>query len=96
MRRFATAAAVILLATASAASAQTGLSGGTMTASPNLMFGQNWNMPQDLASMEATQAGRPQRHLSNRDADLARRAARQAQFNRNFPGTPIRVSQIGR
>jgi hypothetical protein len=54
---------------------------------PNgVVFGQNWNLPQDFSAMQRMQATQG----SGSAADRAARAARQAQFNRNFPGTPIR------
>ena len=61
---------------------------------PNgVMFGQSWNLPQDFQNLELTQRARMASGLaqgSGTAAERATRAARQAQFNRSFPGTPIR------
>lgn len=79
MRRIAFAVALLIAGFAGAASAQ-GIS-------PNgVVYGQSWNQPQDLTSATAMQATQG----SGTAADRAARAARQAQFNQNFPGTPIR------
>lgn len=100
MRRFAPIAAAALIAavtslaagTAAAQSSAPGLvSGTTLSTTHAQTFGQSWNLPQDFSSMTGSQ---PRPILSGRDADLARRAARQAQFNRNFPGTPIRAELL--
>ena len=57
---------------------------------PNgVTFGQSWSLPQDFSSLEMTQRPRTAQG-SGTAAERAARAARQAQFNRNFPGTPIR------
>ena len=57
---------------------------------PNgVTFGQGWNLPQDFSALELTQRPRAAQG-SGTAAERAARAARQAQFNRNFPGTPIR------
>ena len=57
---------------------------------PNgVMFGQSWNLPQDFQNLELTQRPRLAQG-SGTAAERATRAARQAQFNRSFPGTPIR------
>ena len=82
MRRFTIATAALLIAGfagAGAASAQ-GIS------SNGVMYGQSWNLPQDLSTLQRMTAAQG----SGSAADRAARAARQAQFNRNFPGTPIR------
>jgi hypothetical protein len=81
MRRFATiaAAALMIAGFAGAASAQ-GIS------SNGVVYGQSWNLPQDFSSLERMTAAQG----SGSAADRAARAARQAQFNRHFPGTPIR------
>lgn len=81
MRRFAITAA-ILIASFGGASAQ-GIAPNGVT------FGQSWNLPQDLSSLELTQRPRSAQG-SGTAADRAARAARQAQFNRYYPGTPIR------
>ena len=79
MRRFAITAA-LLIATIGGASAQ-GIA-------PNgAVFGQNWALPQDLSTLELTRRAQG----SGTAADRATRAARQAQFARNFPGTPINM-----
>ena len=81
MRRIAFAAALLIagFAGATTASAQ-GIS------TNGVMFGKSWNLPQDFSSMQGMQAAQG----SGSAADRAARAARQAQFNQNFPGTPIR------
>lgn len=62
---------------------------------PNgVVFGQSWNLPQDFQNLELTQRPRMAPGVgqgSGTAAERATRAARQAQFNRNFPGTPIRM-----
>ncbi|MDB5416333.1 MAG: hypothetical protein JWR10_4668 [Rubritepida sp.] len=70
--------ALILIATMGFASAQ-------QVTALGAVHGQTWNMGQDLNRMEATQ-----RLPSPLATDRAARARRQAQFNRSFPGTPIR------
>jgi hypothetical protein len=78
----ATFASLILIASMGAASAQ--------SVAPNgVLFGQSWTLPQDFSSLEMTQRPRAAQG-SGTASDRAKRAARQAQFNRNFPGTPIR------
>jgi xanthine dehydrogenase iron-sulfur cluster and FAD-binding subunit A len=52
--------------------------------SQGAIHGQNWNMGQDLASLNAM--NRPGSPLAR---DRAARAARQAQFNRGFTGMPL-------
>lgn len=86
MRRIASSApalAVIIgLALAiSSASAQ-------QVTSTGAIFGQNWNMGQDFQSMGAM--GSP---LAR---DRSARAARQASFNRNYAGAPIRPASTPR
>ena len=79
MRRFAITAA-LLIATIGGASAQ-GIA-------PNgAVFGQSWALPQDLSTLELTRRAQG----SGTAADRAARAACQAQFNQNFPGTPINL-----
>lgn len=53
--------------------------------STGAIYGQSWNMGQDFDSMTAMN-----RVASPLARDRAARAARQAQFNRNYSGTPIR------
>jgi hypothetical protein len=52
--------------------------------SQGVIHGQNWNMGQDLESLNAM--NRPGSPLAR---DRAARAARQAQFNRGFTGMPL-------
>ncbi len=54
--------------------------------SQGAIYGQSWNMGQDFASLNAMN-----RLNSPLARDRAARAARQAQFNRNYSGTPIRA-----
>ncbi len=49
------------------------------------VYGQNWNMGQDFESLNAMA------RLSPLARDRAARAARQAQFNRNYSGAPVRT-----
>jgi hypothetical protein len=80
MRRIAIAALLIAgFAAATDASAQ-GIS------SNGVIYGQSWNLPQDFTSQPRVTTTQG----SGSAADRAARAARQAQFNQNFPGTPIR------
>jgi len=59
--------------------------------SPNgAVFGQNWTLPQNFSSLEPTARPRSAQG-SGTAAERTARAARQVQFNRNFPGTPIRT-----
>lgn len=85
MRRITIASALLIAGFAGAASAQ-GIS------SNGVMYGQSWNLPQNLSAMERMQAAQG----SGTAAERAARAARQAQFNRNFPGTPIRRTSAPR
>ncbi|WPB84429.1 hypothetical protein [Sediminicoccus rosea] len=81
MRRTAFAAALLIAGFAGATSAS------AQGIAPNgAVFGQAWNLPQDFSSMKAMET----KQGSGSTADRAARAARQAQFNQNFPGTPIR------
>jgi len=83
MRRIILTAALLIAGFTGTASAQ-GIA-------PNgVVFGQNWKMPQDFSSQTSMQAAHGA--SSGSAADRAARAARQSQFNRNFPGTPIRRS----
>jgi len=80
MRRIILTAALLIAGFTGTASAQ-GIA-------PNgVVFGQNWKMPQDFSSQTSMQAA----HGAS-SGSAADRAARQSQFNRNFPGTPIRRS----
>lgn len=83
MRRIATA--LIIAGFAGAASAQ-GISSNWV------VYGQSWNLPQNFSALERMQAAQG----SGSAAERAARAARQAQFNRNFPGTPIRRTSAAR
>ena len=85
MRRIALATALITAGFTGAASAQ-GIS------SNGVIYGQNWNLPQDLSTLERMQATQG----SGSAADRSARAARQARFNQNFPGTPIRRTSASR
>ncbi len=85
MRRIAIATALIIAGFAGAASAQ-GIS------SNGVMYGQSWNLPQNFSALERMQTAQG----SGTAAERAARAARQAQFNRNYPGTPIRRSSAAR
>jgi hypothetical protein len=80
MRRITIATAALLIAGFAGAASAQGIS------SNGVVYGQSWNLPQDFSSSERMQAAQG----SGSAADRAARAARQAQFNRNFPGTPIR------
>ncbi len=60
--------------------------------SNGVVYGQSWNLPQNFAAMEGMRAGQG----SGSMAERAARAARQAQFNRHFPGTPIRRTSTTR
>jgi hypothetical protein len=60
--------------------------------SNGVVYGQSWNLPQNFSALEGMQAAQG----SGTAADRAARAARQAQFNRNFPGTPIRRTGAAR
>jgi hypothetical protein len=85
MRRIAIATALIIAGFAGAASAQ-GIS------SNGVMYGQSWNLPQNFSALERMQAAQG----SGTAAERAARAARQAQFTRNYPGTPIRRATSAR
>lgn len=84
MRRIAAPASIMTLALiiglgfAGPAAAQQVTSAG-------VIHGQNWNMGQDFGSLNAMT------RVSPLARDRAARAARQAQFNRNYSGTPIRT-----
>jgi hypothetical protein len=78
MRRIAFAAALLIVGFAGSASAQ-------RVSSNTLVYGQPRSMPQDFSSLTAMQGTQG----AGTAADRAARAARQAQFNHNFPGTPI-------
>ena len=80
MRRIAIAAAALMIAGFAGGASAQGIS------SNGVMYGQSWNLPQDFSSLERMTATQG----SGSAADRAARAARQAQFNRHFPGTPIR------
>jgi len=82
MRRISLATALIIVGFADAASAQ-GIS------SNGVVYGRSWNLPQNFSALERMQA-------SQGSGTAAKRAARQAQFNRNFPGTPIRRTSAAR
>jgi hypothetical protein len=58
---------------------------GQQMTSQGTIYGQGWNMGQDFDSLNAMS-----RVNSPLARDRAARVARQAQFNRNYPGTPIR------
>jgi hypothetical protein len=83
MRRI--ALALIIAGFAGTASAQ-GIS------SNGVVYGQSWNLPQNFSALERMQAAQG----SGTAAERAARAARQAQFNRNYPGTPIRRASAAR
>jgi len=76
----------LILAAALLTAALTGTAAAQGMAPNGVVFGQNWNMPQDFSTQTRMQAAQG----SGSAADRAARAARQSQFNRNFPGTPIR------
>lgn len=80
MRSITIAAAALLIAGFAGAASAQGIS------SNGVMYGQSWNMPQNLSTLQ----GMTTTQGSGSAADRAARAARQAQFNQNFPGTPIR------
>lgn len=86
MRRITIATAALLIAGFAGAASAQGIS------SNGVVYGQSWNLPQDFSSLERMTAAQG----SGSAADRAARAARQAQFNRNFPGTPIRRASIAR
>ncbi|WP_431305047.1 hypothetical protein [Sediminicoccus sp. BL-A-41-H5] len=80
MRRIAIATALLIAGLAGADASAQGVA-------PNgVVYGQSWNLPQDLSKAQKMQAAQG----SGSAADRAARAARQAQFNRNYPGTPSR------
>jgi hypothetical protein len=90
MRRFTLTAALLITAFAGPALMNSAAAQGI---APNgVVFGQNWNLPQDFSAMQRMQPAQG----SGTAADRAARAARQAQFNRNFPGTPIRPISAAR
>ncbi|UPY36783.1 hypothetical protein [Sediminicoccus sp. KRV36] len=90
MRRFTLTAALLIAGFAGAAFAHGAAAQGI---APNgVVFGQGWNLPQDFSTLERMQAAQG----SGTAAERAARAARQAQFNRNFPGTPIRRTSASR
>lgn len=77
MRRFILTAALLIAGFAGTASAQGIAPNGVV------FQGQGWTMPQDFSSAERMRAAQGSGTATDR-------AARQAQFNRHFPGTPIR------
>jgi hypothetical protein len=81
-RRIALAATLVIAGFAGAVPAQ-GIS------SNGVRYGQSWNLPQNFSAMERMQAAQG-------SGSAAERAARQTQFNRNFPGTPIRRTDAAR
>ena len=90
MRRITIASALLIAGFACAVFP--GSAGAQGISSNGVMYGQSWNLPQNFSAMERMQAAQG----SGSAADRAARAARQAQFNRNFPGTPIRRTSAGR
>jgi hypothetical protein len=84
MRRITIATAALLIA--GFAAILPGSASAQRVSSNTLVYGQSRSMPQDFSSLTAMQATQG----SGTAADRAARAARQAQFNQNFPGTPIR------
>lgn len=88
MRQITFAAALLIAGFAGSALVLTGGSAAAQGVSPNgvIFQGQGWTMPQDFSTAERMQAAQG----SGSAAERAARAARQAQFNRHFPGTPIR------
>ena len=80
MRRITIATAALLIAGFAGAASAQGIS------SNGVVYGQSWNLPQNFSSLERMTAAQG----SGSAADRAARAARQAQFNQNFSGAPIR------
>jgi hypothetical protein len=80
MRRITIATAALLIAGFAGGASAQGIS------SNGVVYGQSWNLPQNFSSLERMTAAQG----SGSAADRAARAARQAQFNRNYPGTAIR------
>lgn len=80
MRRIAATALILAAALGFAAPSQ------AQGIAPNgVVFGQSWSRLQDLSSQQPSPRARTAQVY-----DLAAaRAARQAQFNQNFPGTPV-------
>lgn len=91
MRRITIATAALLIAAGASAMFSNGASAQGIS-SNGVMYGQSWNLPQDFSSLERMQAAQG----SGSAADRAARAARQARFNQNFPGTPIRRTSAPR
>jgi hypothetical protein len=93
MRRITIATALLIAGFVGAAPAVLSSSASAQGISSNgVMYGQSWNLPQNFSAMERMQAAQG----SGSMAERAGRAARQAQFNRNFPGTPIRRTSAAR
>jgi hypothetical protein len=91
MRRI--ALALIIAGFAGAASAIFPGSAAAQGISSNgVVYGQSWNLPQNFSALERMQAAQG----SGTAAERAARAARQAQFNRNYAGTPIRRTNTAR
>lgn len=80
MRRITIATAALLIAGFAGGASAQGISSNGVT------YGQSWNLPQNLSTLQ----GMTTTQGSGSAADRAARAARQAQFNQNFPGTPSR------
>lgn len=93
MRRITIATALIIAGFAGAASGVFSSSAAAQGISSNgVVYGQSWNLPQNFSALERMQAAQG----SGSAAERAARAARQAQFNRHFPGTPIRRTSAAR
>lgn len=91
MRRFILNAA-LLIAGITGTALMNGASAQGIAPNGVVFQGQGWTLPQDFSAMERMQAGQGSGTAANRAA----RAARQAQFNQNFPGTPIRRTSAAR
>lgn len=83
MRRIATTASALALVIGLGFAAHP--AAAQQVTSAGVIHGQSWNMGQDFESLNAMT------RMSPLARDRAARAARQAQFNRNYGGTPIRV-----
>ena len=82
----------IALALILAGCAGIGTAAAQGVSSNGVIYGQGWNLPQNFSATERMQASQG----SGTAAERAARAARQAQFNQNFPGTPIRRTSATR
>lgn len=82
MRRIATTASALALIIGLGFAAS--LAAAQQVTSAGVIHGQSWNMGQDFDSLNAMS------RMSPLARDRAARAARQAQFNRNYSGAPIR------